>query len=233
MLPNRKWAVLAAIVLTAVVVGCTPDVREERAFGVSLYQSQRHVEAMATFRHCIEQRPNDAESNYYMGLCYRSIAEAKFREDDIAGANRELDMSLIYFGQAIREWPNYAAAIQAQNEALERRGKNDEALARAKQIAKQNRPDTSANIFLGKQYAKRGDYDNALLSYKTAIKLDPNNAAAYAEIGRLYFRAGDIRLAGANLRKAYQINPNEPGVAVDLERVEANVDARYASDTGQ
>lgn len=233
MFARPSLAIAAIVSLLTIAAGCTPDVRKEREFGVSLYRGQRHVEAMSTFRHCLLQRPNDAESNYYMGLCYRSIAEAKFREGDIAGANRELDMAAIYFGQAIREWPNFAPAIQAQNESLERRGKGDEALARAKQIAVQNRPDATAQVFLGRQYAKRGDYDQALLAYKTATKLDPRSAAAYAEIGRLYFRAGDVRLAGANLRKAYQLNPHEPGVAVDLERVEANVEARYAADTGQ
>lgn len=233
MAANRFLGVLASVATAWALTGCTPDVRKEREYGVELYRAQRHVEAMATFRHCLLQHPNDAESNYYMGLCYRSIAEAKFREDDIAGANRELDMALIYFGQAIREWPNYAAAIQAQNEALERRGKAEEALAKAKDIARKNRPDAQAQVFLGKQYAKRGDFDQALLAFKTAVRLDPESAAAYAEMGRLYFKAGDIRLAGTHLRKAYQLNPNEPGVAVDLERVEANVNARYAADTGQ
>ncbi len=231
MILSRTRVAIAATVLAAILVGCTADVSKERMYGISLYESQRHVEAMATFRHCLLQHPNDAESNYYMGLCYRSIAEKKRREGDFAGANRELDTALIYFGQAIREWPNYTAAIKAQNEALETRGKPDEALARAQQISKTNRPDPNAQVFLGKQYAKRGDFDNAARAYHVAIKVDPENALAYAELGRLYLQAGDVRLAGTHLRKAYQINPAEPGVAADLERVYAARDSVLVSDS--
>ncbi len=223
------FACLAAVCCLA--AGCTPNVTKEREYGIRLYQEQRHIEAMAAFRDCLEKRPNDAESNYYMGLCYRSIAERKLRENDIAGANRQLDWALIYLGQAIREWPNYAAAIQAQNEALETRGKAEAALAKAEQIARQNRPDPRAHIFLGKQYAKRGDFDSAARAYRVAIQVDPENAAAYAELGRLYLQTGDVRLAGTHLRKAYQINPAEPGVAADLERVYAARDSMLASDT--
>lgn len=233
MYSYRVWIVSVAVLLACAVVGCTPDVSKERAYGINLYEQQRHVEAMATLRHCLLQRPNDPESNYYMGLCFRSVAESKLREGDIPGANRQLDNALIYFGQAIREWPNYTAAIKAQNEALETRGKPEVALAKAQQISKANRPDPNAQIFLGKQYARRGDYDNAARAYRVAVNLDPENATAYAELGRLYMQAGDVRLAGTHLRKAYQLNPAEPGVAADLERVYASQDSALASDTGQ
>lgn len=232
MSTNRsRIGTTAAVGLCVALAGCTPDVRKECEAGIALYRQQRVIEAQATFRHCLQQRPNDAESNYYMGLCYRSIAERKLREGDIAGANRELDTSLIYFGQAIREWPNYMAAIRAQNEALEARGKYEQALARAQEIAHQNRPDPLARIFLGKQYAERGDFDSAAREFNTAIRLDPENATAYAELGRLYLKAGDTRLAATHLRKAYQINPAEPGVAADLERTYAAREAEYASDS--
>lgn len=233
MTANRFWALLTVLFLAGILVGCTPDVSKERKAGIAMYEEQRHIDAQATFRHCLAQRPNDAESNFYMGLCYRSIAEKKLREGDIAGANRELDNALVYYGQAIREWPNYDAAIRAQNDAMELRGKPDVALARAQQISKQNRPDPRAQIFLGKQYAERGDFDNAARAYHIAIKLDPENAGAYAELGRLYLQAGDVRLAGTHLRKAYQLNAAEPGVAADLERVYAARDSELASDNGQ
>jgi tetratricopeptide (TPR) repeat protein len=235
MATNRVWVVstVLLVVVAGILVGCTPNVSKERSAGIALYEEQRHIDAMATFRHCLLQRPNDAESNYYMGLCYRSVAENKLREGDIAGANRELDTALIYYNQAIREWPNYDAAIRAQNDALELRGKPDVALARAQQISSQNRPDPRAQIFLGKQYAKRGDFDSAARAYHVAINLDPENATAYAELGRLYLQAGDVRLAGTHLRKAYQLNAAEPGVAADLERVYATRDSELASDNGQ
>jgi tetratricopeptide (TPR) repeat protein len=232
MRPSRRTLGRVLVTCSALLAcaGCTADVSEEREEGISLYKQDRAIEAMATFRHCLTQRPNDAPSNYYMGLCYREIAQRKIRQGDIAGANRELDTAIVYFDQAIREWPNYEAAVVAQNEAMETRGKYDRALNRAEQIANEIRPDADAHVFLGKQFAERGDYDSAARNFRIAIEIDPNNAAAYAELGRLYIRAGDLKLAGTHLRKAYELDPDEPGVSADLERVYAMQEGALAND---
>lgn len=232
MLAPRSLAVSAVVVLLSLLVGCTPDVKEERDRGVALFRQGQHYEAMATFRHALAQRPNDPESNYYMGLCYRNNAEQRLRDGDIAGANRQLDYAIRFFGQAIREWPNYTAAIDAQTEALEARGAYDQALARAEEITRQNRSIPEFHVYRGRQYAKRGDYDNAIVAFKTAIEMDPKCAEAYAELGRVYLKAGDTRLAASHLRKALQLNPKQPGVEADLERVYASSEGALVSDSG-
>jgi tetratricopeptide (TPR) repeat protein len=225
---------VALAILVMVVVGfrgcAAPDVSDERDKGIGLYHQHRHIEAMATFRHCLKQHPNDPESNYYMGLCYRSIAENKLREDDIAGANRQFDSAIFYFGKAIQQWPNYAAAIEAQNEAMEARGKASRALARAQQIANENRPNEDMYVFLGREYAERGDFDGAVSAYEKAIDRSPGDATAYAELGRVYLRLGDTRTAAMHLQRAYDLNPKEPGVRADLERINIGPDGRVAAD---
>src|SRR5436853_2067507 len=115
--------------------GCTPDVSDMRYEGVSQYRSRQYTESMATMREVLERAPNDAQANYYMGLNYRTVAARKFSEGDPVAARRELDTSVVYFTQAIKTWPNYMAAVSAKTEALELRGKFDEAVATAGTVA--------------------------------------------------------------------------------------------------
>lgn len=192
------------------LVGCTPDVKDMRAEGIDQYRCKQHVESMATFRHVLELSPNDAQSNYYMGLNYRASAERKYRDGDVTAARRELDTAIIYFTQAVKSWPNYMAAVTAKTEALELRGKYDEALNVAEYVASNNRGAADHYVYLGNEYRDRGDFDNALRAYKLALSTNPNCSKAYAGMGKLYLRIGDRALASDSFRRAHEINPGEP-----------------------
>src|SRR5438045_1870485 len=109
-----RWALAAvALVGCAFATGCTPSVKEIRAEGIRQFRGQQYVESMSTFRYALNQSPNDATCNYYMGLNYRAMAARKFRDNDLTAARRELDTAIIYFTQAIKSWPNYMAAVEA------------------------------------------------------------------------------------------------------------------------
>jgi tetratricopeptide (TPR) repeat protein len=164
----------------SLLAGCTPNVKDMRAEGIEQFRCKQNIESMATFRHILELSPNDAQSNYYMGLNYRSSAERKFREGDVTAARRELDTSIIYFTQAIKSWPNYMAAVSAKDDALKARGKYDEALTVAERVADNNRGEAEHFVYLGNEYRDRADYDNALRAYKLALSTDPNCSQAYA-----------------------------------------------------
>jgi tetratricopeptide (TPR) repeat protein len=209
---SNRSVVLALICAAGLfsLVGCTPDVKDMRADGVEQYRAKQHVESMATFRHVLELSPNDAQSNYYMGLNYRASAERKYRDGDVTAACRELDTSVIYFGQAVKSWPNYMAAVAAKTEALELRGKYDEALNVAEYVASNNRGTADHYVYLANEYRDRGDFDNALRAYKLALSTNPNCSKAYAGMGKLYLRIGDRSLASDSFRRANEINPNEP-----------------------
>ncbi len=197
----------------AFAAGCTPDVSDVRREGVEQFRNNQYVESMATMRHVLELSPNDAQANYYMGLNYRASAARKFRDGDVAAARRELDTALVYFTQAIKSWPNYMVAVASKNEALELRGKYDEAIAVAERVASNNRGQAEHFVFLGNEYRERGDYDNALRAYKLALSTDPTSSKAYACMGQLYQRVGNTALASDAFRRAYELNKGEPAAA--------------------
>jgi tetratricopeptide (TPR) repeat protein len=184
--------------------GCTPDVKDERVRGIQEYRGGQHIESMTTMREVLEKSPNDAQANYYMGMNYRTVAARKFKEGDVVAARRELDTAVLYFTQAIKTWPNYMAAVSAKTEALELRGKYDQAVETAEYVSKNNKGIAEHYVFLGNEYRDRGDYDNALRAYKLALSTDDKNAPAYQGMGKLYARIGDTAQAADSFRMADQ-----------------------------
>ncbi len=207
---KRLFCGLVLALVSAVVSGCAEDVKDIRTEGVEEFRSREYVESMATLRYALRKNPNDAEANYYMGLNYRALAERRFKEGDLPAAKRTLDNAITYFTQAVKTWPNYMAAIQAKNEALEARGKYEAALSLAETQADHNRGIADHFVYLGDEYRDRADYDNALRAYKTALATDPNNARAYAGLAKMYAQAGNRELALDSARKAHELNPAEP-----------------------
>lgn len=204
------------------LTGCSQDFEEIRAAGIQQYRNHQYVESMATLRYALSIEHSDAQTNYYMGLNYRALAERKFREGDIPAAQRELDTALIYFTQAVKSWPNYLAAVEAKTEALEARGKYIKALDTADAVAYNNRGGAADHyIFAGDRYRDMGDYDSALRNYKLALAAHPNSAKAYASLGRLYAIVGDRAKAMDAYARANQLNPHDREVIDQLARLGA------------
>ncbi len=222
--------VLAGLALGMLAfAGCVENVEDIRTEGIQQFREGQYVESMSTMRYALGKNPNDAESNYYMGLNYRALAERRFGEGDLPAAKRTLDVALFYFSQAVKSWPNYMAAIQAKTEALESRGKYDRALGVAEDSATVNRGVAEHFVFLGDQYRARADYDNALRAYKTALSTDPQNARAYSGLGKLYWLTGDKQLAADAFHRAHQFNPAEPDASEWEAQLERSGEARLAS----
>jgi cellulose synthase operon protein C len=215
--------------VSAALSGCAENLKDIRAEGVEQFRSRQYTESMATMRYALRKSPNDAEANYYMGLNYRALAERRLSEGDLPAARRTLDNAVVYFTQAVKTWPNYMAAIQAKNEALESRGKFDAALAVAERQADNNRGIADHYVYLGDEYRERADYDNALRAYRTALATDPDNARAHASMAKLYVYVGDRDMALSSFRRAHELNPAEPEPAEAIAELESFSQEEVAS----
>jgi tetratricopeptide (TPR) repeat protein len=179
--------VAMGVALVAGAVGCTPDVTEIRDVGIKQYQAGQRIKSMATFRTALNMAPNDAVSNYYMGLLYRDRADQKFKEGDLTGAYKELDTAVYYFNQATTSVPNFIEAIKEKKDALARRGRYEMAVSMAERVARRMPGDkVSQYVILGNLYRDAGDADNALRAYQQALDMDPNSTEARIEVERLY-----------------------------------------------
>lgn len=219
-----SWFMLAGMV--GLGAGCAPKPEDLRAMAIDHYRNRQYIESMATLREVLEEDRSDAEANYYMGLNYRAMAERKFRRGDVTAACRELDIAALYFTQAIKSWPNYIAAVEAKNEALESRGRYDQALTVVEHTAEINRGVAEHFIVLGNEYLERADYDNALRSYQTALATDPESAKAHSALARLYERTGNRALAMDAYRRARELDPDNQDAATRLQMLESGPQAR-------
>lgn len=218
---RKVFCCLVFAFVPAVLSGCAEDRNEIRTEGIEQFRSRQYIESMASLRYVLRKDPNDAEANYYMGLNYRALAERRLSQGDVPAANRTLDTAVIYFTQAIKTWPNYMAAIQAKNEALEVRGKFDEALALAERQADNNRGIADHYVYLGDEYRERGDYDNAMRAYRTALATDPDHPRVHASMAKLYSYMGDRDKALASFRRAHELNPGESETAEAIAELES------------
>jgi tetratricopeptide (TPR) repeat protein len=180
-------AVVVSALLLAAVSGCTPDVTEIRDAGIKQYQAGQRIQSMATFRTALNLAPNDAVSNYYMGLHYRDRADERFKAGELTAAYKQLDTAVYYFNQATTSVPNFIEAIKEKKDALARRGRYATAVEMAERVAQRMPGDkVTQYVILGNLYRDAGDADNALRAYQQALEMDPSSTEARVEMERLY-----------------------------------------------
>jgi tetratricopeptide (TPR) repeat protein len=211
--------------------GCEPTAQSYHAEGLAEYRAGDYESARGMFKAALLEKPEQQESAYYLARCCRIAAERKFDEGDYAGALRELDEAVFYYGQAIESYPGYAAAVEEKSEALRLKGRYAEAL-RLSIWAKDNTGRTVRQLVnVAHEFEQVGDVDMALMRYRQAVAVEPDNALAHAELGRFLARQKRYAAAVRALRDAYRLDPSEPGVVADLATYEGLIadEARPAS----
>lgn len=214
---------LALIVLLLAAGGCGPTAKMYHQEGLREYRLGNYDAARGMFRAALLKKPEKQESAYYLARCARIAARRKLEERDVAAAMRELDKAIFHYGQAIESYPGYAAAIEEKTEALELKGKYDEALELSIWAKDHGGRTVRQIVNVAREYEQRGDMDASLTRYRQAIAVEPDSALAYAELGRFFARLGRTADGVRALETAYRLSPSEPGVANDLARLRPEV----------
>ncbi|MFQ6047750.1 MAG: tetratricopeptide repeat protein [Phycisphaerae bacterium] len=211
---------VVGVLLALAVGGCaTATIGELNQQGLAELRAGRYAQAQAYFKLALEKEPERAETLYYLGCCALERARQKLAANRVPPAMRYLDDAISWFDSAIESAPGYAAAQEAKVEALELKGRYEQALAAAKWADRFVGPAARQKIILGRHYERIGDMDEALLCYRQAVAIEPDSSLARAELGRFYARLGRKQEAILELRKAYRMNPAEPGVVPELQRL--------------
>lgn len=201
------------------LTGCGPNYAKIRQEGQKALQEHRYAVASGQFRHAQEMWPEDPENLYDLGCVHSFYANRRMAEGNEMAAVREADRAIWCFSRAVEAYPGLQKAVEAKSDALELKGRAEDALRSAEWAMTYVNSSVNQQLYVAKELEERGDADGALLRYRQAVAIEPKNPKAHAEFGRFLYRAGQQDYALAELARAYELNPVEPGVAHLLTQI--------------
>lgn len=125
--------------------------------------------------------------------------------------------------------PRDMAATQAeanlqQGMALLQRGRFDEALAKAKAVARENANDPRPFVLEGLVHIQREEFGAAIAAFNIAIELNEEAANAYLYRGNAYLRLNDFSRASRDFSRVLELQPHSS--AAYLGRATAHLNQR-------
>lgn len=206
-------ATATAIAASVFLSGCGPHFGQFRLEGQRALMDGRYAVAKVNFEQAHNLRPEDALNLFDLGTVHMVYARSRMDRMDKAAAMREVDQAIVYFSRAIDTHPGMVAASHGKNEALEFKGRFDQALAHTEWAAAFVGPSAKQQLILASEFLERGDLDGALLCYRQAVAMEPRNAHARAVLARFLLDANQEGEAIEHLKRAYEADPFEPGIA--------------------
>jgi tetratricopeptide (TPR) repeat protein len=145
-------------------------------------------------------------------------AAPAFREDELTAqqwaerglAAFEIDERLRFYTEAIRLFPDYAAAFYSRGNARRTKGDIQGALQDYTEALRLNPEYAEAFNNRGNTRRANGDLIGALEDYSEAIRLSPNDVTALNNRGAARHATGDIEGALDDYAEAIRLDPNYP-----------------------
>jgi len=170
--------------------------------GKSSFKSNRHQEAILSFKRALAVKPDEEEAYMGLGLVY-----------SVLGRNQE---SVDAYKAAIRINPNDALAYTGLGWVYGLLGRSQDSID-ALRIAIYLKPDfAEAHFYLGTTYEKSGRFQEAVESYKQAIRLKPGFTMAYLNLGNTYEKLGSTLEAIEAFKQAVILKPDDADVQLKL-----------------
>jgi Tfp pilus assembly protein PilF len=142
--------------------------------GAVLNQTGHREQAMEEFKRAIQLKPDDASAYNDLGAVL---------------GDGHLDESIALFLKAIEISPGYADAHKNLGQAMDSKGRIEEAVAHYQQAVRL-KPDSTGYFWLGLDLEKLGRDKEAVFQLTEALRLQPDNVPAQRELERLTKRGG-------------------------------------------
>lgn len=234
-LRNADWRDIPALVAAADRDGVATW-RIHKTAGAWAVWYQEWEEAARRYALAVEQRPGDADLQYWLAVCAFELGDvetairagrfATLLKPDDAKAHYNLALALVQardlagavleLRETIRLEGDYAPAHYNLGVALSLEGELDAARAAFEQCIAVDPDYAEAYFNLGALAAQAGDGEGALRAYRRAVLLDPHNARFLEEAAAKCLELGQPDLALAANRRLVEIEPEN---ARALERL--------------
>jgi tetratricopeptide (TPR) repeat protein len=167
----------------------------------------RWEDAVASFQHALELRPDHAEAARMLATALEALGRLREATDVLNTAAERSPQSfwpLVQVGQIYLDQGQYSAAVDALAEAVSRQSNQAVGFA-----------------LLARAYAGAGELDRAVNAWQQAIDLAPDNENYYLRLGDAWLDAGDPDQAIAAYRQALQRAPDNEYALRQLEKLGA------------
>jgi tetratricopeptide (TPR) repeat protein len=121
----------------------------------------------------------------------------------------DLNQAIADFTEALRIYPQSAAAYHNRGLVRSRNGEHDKAIADFTNTLRLEPDNASTYRIRARSYGIMGQYDLALADYGQALGLDPKNARAYRDRAAVFARKGTYARAVADYTESLRLDPDD------------------------
>jgi tetratricopeptide (TPR) repeat protein len=163
--------------------------------GVAEEKSGKLISAQSDYDLAISKDPNFSEA-------YLKKADLMVALLPSPRSNRDVELALFNYTEAIRSNPKSAEAYFKRGRLLQSQGRDQLAIPDFSQAINLSPSDTEAYLYRGISYRELGLFDNALSDFTNAITIKNDYFPAYYERGVLYQSRNDKASAIEDFKKA-------------------------------
>ncbi len=226
----------AAIELMGRAIALAPAPDAYSNLGIALQAQGRLEEAIASFHHALQLKPDFPEAYYNMG---NALAAAGRTADAIAAFRRAIELRFVYpeahnnlgaalksagqvddavaaHRQAIALKPDYARAHHNLGVALRAASKPAEAIAAFQRAMALAPRFAEAQHHLAAALAESGRGDEAITAFGQALAMAPHFPESHHRLANLLRDKGRLEEAVAEYRAAIALHPADPQLHLDL-----------------
>jgi tetratricopeptide (TPR) repeat protein len=205
-------------------------------FALEAHRAGRFDEAEARYREAMASHPDHPEILHYYGVLQHQLgnhaaasalldrvlaldaanAECWSNRGLIAMANRNREMSLQCYREALRLKPDFADAHNNLAVELQAQGAFEEAIGHYRQALALDPSLVDVHVNLGSALNKLGRHDEAYAQYQVALSLDPYSAQAHFNAGNVQQASGHLAAAVRHFRQAIAAAPAFADAYVNL-----------------
>ncbi len=125
----------------------------------------------------------------------------------------EIDTAINLLSNALDLFPNDQQILFESAILLDKKGRQEEAIARMQQILELYPDHPEALNYIGYTWADKNiNLDKALAYIKKAVEVKPDNGYILDSLGWVYYRLGRFEEAREQLEKAVQLAPDDPNI---------------------
>lgn len=165
-----------------------------KALGTAISLQGRNGDALAPMQQAAVLLPDDAETQFNLGVIFGSLG--RLEEEEFC-YRRALEIS-----------PEYPAAHNNRGTVLKDLGRLEEAEVSYRQALRITPEWAEVHNNLGTVLNELGRPGDAVDSYRRAVQLNPEAAEAYSNLGALLRDCGELEEAESSIRRALQIRPD-------------------------